>query len=205
MLSLKSLSLAVCAATVLSLTGCVVPLACGPHGHQGPIVLGSSCDGCGACDGCGEMYIDPWINHPPSACDSCDHCGNYSGQSCGSCRSVFDGFATLWGYRCDPPCNGCGVGACDGGCDAIVVDAGCGAGCSGCATCGIEPGCGIPPGLPATCGIEPGEVVSRVTVSPTPARTIVEAVPAEVQYEPSRQRKIFRPRASIAVTPGQVR
>ncbi len=185
---LKSLSVALCCSAIVALSGCCVgPMTCGPDGRHGPIAFGSSCGGCGDCDGCGELYIDPWINHPADACDPCDRCGNYSGQSCGQCRSVFDGFATLWGYRCDPPCTGCGVATCDGGCDAMIVDSGCDAGCVGC----------------ASCGIEPSEVI-EVTRQPTRAKRIVEAVPVEaVPYQPSRTRKIFQPRPSIAVTPDE--
>lgn len=182
MLSLKKVTLALCSAAVLCLTGCVAPM-CGPHGHCGPVAFGSSCDGCGACDGCGEMYIDPWINHPPECCDPCDSCGTYNGHPCGHGRSIFSGFATIWGYRCEPLCDDCGVASC--GCDgAVVMDHGCDSGCTGCATCGIEPS--------ETMGMR---------VVPTPAETIVETVPSEVHYVPERSRKIFRPRPSIAVSP----
>ncbi|SMP48629.1 hypothetical protein SAMN06265222_102447 [Neorhodopirellula lusitana] len=87
--------------------------------------------GCGQCGGCGELYIDPWINHPADCCDPCDSCGNFNGQSCGKCRSVFAGVKSLWGYRCDDGC-GSGSGACDcgaGGCDGGSCggsDCGCG-------------------------------------------------------------------------------
>lgn len=182
----KSLFVAFCCSAIVCLTGCVGPMACGPSGNHGPIAFGSSCDGCGACDGCGEMYIDPWVNEPADCCDPCDGCGNHKGQSCGRCRSVFDGFATLWGYRCEPPCGGCGVSTCDGGCDSgVILDHGCDSGCTGCASCGFEP-----------------SEVMEITMEPTPAKRIVEVVPAEKPYQPHRTRKIFTPRPSIAVTPG---
>ena len=79
-------------------------------------------DGCGPCEGCGELYVDPWINHPPT-CDPCDACGNHNGGSCGACRPTFRGFKTLWGYRCDGCPADCDRGGCDGGCDGC--DGGC--------------------------------------------------------------------------------
>lgn len=110
-------SLAVLSMLTLVSLGCCGPLACGPAGCNGPVgVPAPSCGGCGDCDGCGELYIDPWINEPAACSDPCDSCGNYNGQTCGSCRPVFSGIATLWGYRYD---GGCGCGShrtsCDGG------------------------------------------------------------------------------------------
>lgn len=103
--------------------------SCGVAGGCGSGGCGSGgCgDGCGSCDGCGELYIDPWINHPADCCDPCDSCGNHNGMSCGQCRSVFTGIKSLWGYRCADNCGGCescdagpfntcGGGGCDGGC-----------------------------------------------------------------------------------------
>ena len=108
--------------SLVTLTGCVGPLACGPAGDCGPVAF-SSCEGCGECDGCGEMYVGPWINHPPDSCDPCDSCGNYNGQSCGKCRPILSGFATLWGYRCDDgSCDAMGCDGCDGGCDSCCGD-----------------------------------------------------------------------------------
>jgi len=116
---MKMPALWIAAAAFLSVpTGCCGPLwraSCGVGCDSGPVAACS--DGCGMCDGCGELYIDPWINHPPDCCDPCDACGNYNGGSCGKCRSVFAGVKSLWGYRCaDPNAVGCtGVG-CDAGC-----------------------------------------------------------------------------------------
>lgn len=107
--------------------GCASPpisvghMACDGHCEAG------CTDGCGSCDGCGELYVDPWINHPPDCCDPCDCCGNYNGQSCGKCRPVFSGIKSLWGYRCVDNCGGCedcasgpfnscGGGGCENGC-----------------------------------------------------------------------------------------
>lgn len=141
------ISIALSCSAILWMTGCCGPMGCGPTGVNGPFAF-NSCDGCGECEGCGELYIDPWINEPADCCDPCDRCGNYNGQSCGKCRSVFAGFPSLWGYRCDPTCGSCGVGGCDGGCcDSLGCEPGCG--CETCApiadcepACGCEPGCG---------------------------------------------------------------
>lgn len=140
----------IAAATLLSggllMTGCCGPMMCG------------SCN-----SGCGEIYIDPWINEP-AGCDPCDSCGNYNGQSCGSCRPVLSGLATLWGYRYDAHCDG------GGGCDSIGggFEPACGieAPCGACDSCqgGFEPACGIETpcggcdschgGFEPACGIE---------------------------------------------------
>ena len=178
------------------LTGCTCtgPLACSGNGACctdgtcGP--LGTACGGCGACEGCGELYIDPWINHPPDCCDPCDRCGNYNGQSCGKCRSVFFGVASLWGYRCgDTGCNECENAGCTGGCG---VSDGCCDSCDG----GCDSCCGS--GL-ATSGEvyeSDGQVVRMV--EPTPARQIIGPAPSESHYVPHRSRRIFRARPEVA-------
>ncbi len=205
------ISIALCCSTLLWLTGCVGPMACGPTGANGPIAF-NNCDGCGQCDGCGELYIDPWINEPADCCDPCDRCGNYNGQSCGKCRSIFTGFASLWGYRCDPACGSCGVGGCDGGCgvagcDTVGCDPGCG--CESCAPiANCDPGCGCESCAPiANC--EPGcgcESCASVDVGniqpiagePTRAKEITRAKPGPKPYKPRRTRQIFTPRGNIA-------
>ena len=177
----RSVSLAFFACSLIWATGCVGPLACGPTGDCGPVAF-SSCDGCGDCEGCGELYIDPWINHPADVCDPCDRCGNYNGQSCGKCRSVFSGIASLWGYRCDVGC-GCGDVSC-GGCDG-VIDGCCGDSCDGC-----DSGC-------------VSSEVTHLTGEPTPAAEVVKVVPTERPYRPSRTRKIFRGDSTLAEGPPQ--
>ncbi len=176
-------SCAAAALLLIGMTGCVGPMACGPTGDCGPIAF-SSCDGCGECEGCGELYVDPWFNHPADVCDPCDRCGNYNGQSCGKCRSIFSGVASLWGYRCGDECCGCGDTSC-GGCDH-AAGGGCGPSCGGCDSC-----------------CQAGGEVLHVTGEPTPAAEIVEAGPAEAPYKPSRTRKIFRARPSVASGPPQ--
>lgn len=104
---------------------CASPISIGHAACDGG--CGACAGGCSACDGCGELYIDPWINHPADCCDPCDSCGNHNGMSCGKCRPVFSGIKSLWGYRCVDNCGGCddcasgpfntcGGGGCDGGC-----------------------------------------------------------------------------------------
>lgn len=185
------------------LTGCVGPRACGSS--CGPISL--ACNGCGECEGCGELYVDPWVNEPANCCDPCDQCGNYGGQSCGRCRTMFNGIASLWGYRCgdcgcgDTSCGGCDAGGCDSG--------GCGCGESSCdggcdASCGCESGCDSCCDSPGTMMNE-GEVIyqsgeTHLSRAPTPAE-VIEVMPAEMPYKPSRTRKIFRTRPSLAEGP----
>mgnify|MGYP003662847603 CR=1 FL=1 len=178
------LSVALIAFALVSLVGCVGPMAC-PPGVGCDSGCGSLAQGCGGnCNGCGELYIDPWINHPADVCDPCDVCGNHNGQSCGKCRSVFDGVATMWGYRCGNDCgcddNACDAGPCPGCGGAILnavanvaravvtcgtcgqVDCGCDVGCDACGEvmCGCEVGCDtcgeVSCGCEATCGVEVG-------------------------------------------------
>ncbi len=179
-------------------TGCVSPMACGPKAC-GPIAVGDPCGGCGQCDGCGELYIDPWINHPPDCCDPCDSCGNYTGQSCGKCRSVFAGVKTIWGYRCDDGCGTCGEVDC--GCDAPpACEPACG--CDSCiqqeATCGID--------YEASCGLDSLQMgglpmgndrVVRMTTKPTTARVITPAQPGLRPY-PQDTPRIFKARKDVA-------
>lgn len=179
--------------TLIWFTGCVGPKACGPCGSNGPLAFGGSCDGCGECGGCGELYIDPWVNHPADACDPCDKCGNYNGQSCGKCRSVFDGFASLWGYRCDGGCDTgcepCGTSSCGGG-GALTS---CGSSCGGCDSC-----CSDSCGGCDSCG---GHDLVHIDNAPSVGHDIVEAVEP---YQPQRTRKIFNPRSPAPHKPHSV-
>ena len=115
------------AALTLLIGGLLMTGCCGP--------LANACR-----SGCGEVYIDPWINEPCD--DPCDSCGNHNGQSCGSCRPLYAGVKTVWGYRYDGGCDSCS------GCDS------CGGGCDSCG--GHEPNCGaeISCGAEVTCGFE---------------------------------------------------
>lgn len=162
-------------------SGCCGPMACGPMGY-GPCSSGPLMAFGGGCDGCGETYIDEWINHPPS-CDSCDSCGNHSGQSCGSCRPIFSGLKSLWGYRRDCGCDsGCSSG-CDSSCDG------------GCQSCG---------GGQHYAGAEMGhhyvDSSHAIPMPHQPSHTpqIVEPRPVVKPYEPQRTKQIFRPRNSVA-------
>ena len=206
----SQLSTAIFCTSLLWFTGCVGPMACGPGGGCGPIAFGTSCDGCGECEGCGELYIDPWINHPADCCDPCDQCGNYNGQSCGKCRSIFDGIESLWGYRCDTGCNDCGVASCGGGCGLSQTTDCCGSTCGGCDSCsgGCDSSCGGCDSCSGGCGASCGGCDScsggglvQISSEPTPAKRIVEAKPAEAPYKPQRTRKIFQPRREVASGP----
>ncbi len=194
-----------CVGNCLRPTGCS---SCGP--------VSMNCGQCDSCDGCGELYIDPWVNDPADCCDPCDSCGNYNGQSCGKCRPVLSGQATLWGYRCGPEeSSGCGCGAahggcgcgaepCDGGgcsCGAEAYGGGCSCGAevygghvsaspsghSGCSSCNGGLSSVAAPHQQQVIVMEDGRrVMGTVTESIKPA------------YRPERTRKIFRPKAHIA-------
>lgn len=175
---LKGIAAAALLGGGLLMTGCCGPMMCG------------SCD-----TGCGELYIDPWINEPAKP-DPCDSCGNYNGQSCGSCRPVLSGLATLWGYRydggCDSGCDSfgsgfepaCGIEAPCGGCDSCSggFEPACGieASCGGCDSCsgGFEPACGIeaPCGGCDSCS---GGSSRYVDAGPVYGHSIVENDPLE--------------------------
>lgn len=164
-------------AALISFTGCCTrPMIC-PNGVGGPLAFHSTCTGCDQCDGCGELYVDPWINHPAEHCDPCDGCGNYNGQACGKCRSVFGGFPSLWGYRATPlGCGGCGDAGCDGGYS----------GCQG------EMFHVQPMELP-----QADSQVMRI-MEPTPAGKVIVAQPSDSRYQPHRSREIFHDRQDDA-------
>ncbi|QDT03252.1 hypothetical protein K227x_16340 [Rubripirellula lacrimiformis] len=176
---------------LLWVTGCVGPMACGPGGACGPVAV-NACGGCGDCDGCGELYIDPWINEPADCMDPCDTCGNHTGGSCGKCRSVFTGFASIWGYRRDAGCTSCGSMTCGGGCCAFGGGA-LGGGPSDCdsGSCGggCDSGC-------QSCGGSGGEAV-HISTDLMPPSQYVESTPART-YQPRRTRQIFQPRGNVA-------
>ena len=170
-----------CPGGACSQVGCVD----GACGH-----VGATCGGCGDCNGCGELYIDPWINHPADCCDPCDQCGNFNGQSCGKCRSIFFGAVSLWGYRYgDSGCDGCGHGGCDGGCLPVDrCDGACGDGCDSC--------CGS--GLAVESEIYEGDGQVIQMVEPAPSQQIVEVYPQDSHYIPHRTKRIFRARPDVA-------
>ncbi len=179
-------------------SGCCGPMAYGPMGCGGcatarPMMFGGGCGNCGNCDGCGEVYVDEWVNHPPT-CDPCDSCGNHNGQTCGSCRPMFDGFKSLWGYRRDCGCDSgsCGGSSCDGGCSG-----GCSGGCQSCGGGGEEYISGDSEMGQHYVESSPMPISHR----PTPAPRIVEAKPAVKPYQPQHTKQIFRPKGSVAGNP----
>ena len=172
---LRLLGLLMTGTLLVASSGCVGPMGagcCGSlHGSCDSCVSSPSCNGCSGCGG--ELYVDPWINHPADCVDPCDSCGNYNGQSCGKCRPILSGARNLWGYYCgcDPgpvattnrsfaPRKRLACSGCDSGCDSCVVEPACG--CEGACDCDmIEPGCGLEPGcgievVEPGCGLEPG-------------------------------------------------
>lgn len=205
----RTIAAAVICLATLMLTGCVGPAACGPMGcgsggcgTSGPLAL-ASCGGCGSCDGCGELYIDPWINEPADCHDPCDQCGNHNGQSCGKCRSVFSGFASLWGYRCDAPCGDCGSGSCGGGCAAPILGGcgGCDTGCDSCASsCCGDGGCDSM-GCSSCGGSSMHENPIYIGGDSLPPGSYVESDPTPA-YQPRRSKQIFTPRGSVADSHG---
>ena len=205
--------------TAVLATGCCGPMACGPMGRNGCGLTAAGCGGCDSCsNGCGERYIDEWINHPPK-CDSCDSCGNQNGQTCGGCRPIFDGFASLWGYRRDCGCAeescGCSDSSCVGGCSSCSAGDGgcssCGGGDGGCSSCGGgDGGCsscggGDHASYPSMGHQMEHDYVDSPEAIPMPHRSmhspqIVHAKPAIKPYQPQRTKQIFRPKATVATS-----
>ena len=179
---------------IVTFSGCAAMCQNFGCANCGPVAV-AGCGDCDECGGCGELYVDPWINHPADCCDPCDTCGNYNGQSCGSCRPLFAGIGTLWGYR-NPACPSCDECVLPGGCDSCGV-----AECEGC----CEPGCGCD-----SCAgeVTHGDVIHdgvihdgvihedgiQIIGEPTYTDEVVEPVPAE----PKPAKKIFRPRPQMA-------
>ena len=186
----RNLTLTLLGIAAMTATGCVGPMACGPAGCDTAGPLASS-----SCDGCGELYVDPWINHPPDACDPCDSCGNYNGQSCGKCRPILSGLACLWGYRYDGggACGQCGLSSCDGcGGAADPCDGGCDGACGN-----------VHAPSPVRGPVQvhrPDQPIPSGVPTPAAEGSIkfegdVEIVPSgEPDYQPRRTRRIFRNR-----------
>ncbi len=199
MKSLRVVVFVFCLSSLASFTGCVGPMACAP--------LGGGCGSCDSCNGCGEVYIDPWINHPADQCDPCDCCGNYNGQSCGRCRPMFSGVTSLWGYKqdgCDGGCDSCGGGGC--GCEVgCGADVGCGCGTE--AGCGLEGGHEVGGGGCASCS--GGDHYSAIRYRGDHAHgepTIAEGQAIQNSsvahsYQPQHTRKIFNPKSNVASKP----
>jgi len=159
------------------------------------------CGGGGCASGCGECYIDPWINEPAACRDPCNDCGQYNGQGCGSCRPVFNGVASLWGYRYDAGCGCAGVGcdscagACDGACDGGGCDCGHGGGMP---VYGSGP---MPPSEPYYI-----DGPHHIGGEPTPlGGSIVEDDALRDSYVPSRSKQIFRNRGPVVSRPSSTK
>ena len=198
----RSVLLGIFSIALLCFTGCVGPMAHGPLGGCcGPAVASNDC----ACNGCGELYVDPWINHPADCVDPCDMCGNYNGQSCGRCRPMFEGIRSLWGYRCGPQCGGCDDPGCAVECSGGFLGGGCGTPCScggGCdagCTDVCSDGCSSCGGGEVLYG-DSGQVIhdGEFIVEGDPTIEGTQLAPSNQPYKPDRTRKIFNPRPRVA-------
>lgn len=91
---------------------CGVSTGCGEacpgllHGELAGRIRDAITGGC--CSGCGEVYYDEQVNEPPT-CDPCSGCGEFTGNSCGTCRPLFERLRELW---CAPCGTGCGCDSC---------------------------------------------------------------------------------------------
>jgi hypothetical protein len=103
-------------------TGCDPCAGNGGFGAGGPLArlvgwegAASGCDSCGGCKagcgaGCGELYVDEWVNEPPTV----DNCGCGECLTCGR-QPVRSLLRLLWGDRY---CGSCETG-CDSGFDLM--------------------------------------------------------------------------------------
>jgi hypothetical protein len=148
--------------------------ACGPCGA----VVGGGCDGGfgdgvwdsgqrpvrsllanASCNsGCGEVYVDEWLNHPPTM----DHCGTSccDGGSCGR-QPIRTALRLLWGAPY--------LGGCSGSCDSVPNFHGTGGDHSDC-NCGHDHAYSIhsTPGMPMPV---PQQVTPEaIDISPSPSR-----------------------------------
>ncbi len=65
----------------------------------------------GCCNGCGEYYCDEQVNEPP-VCDPCAGNGEFTGESCGPCKPLWQRMKMLMGtsYHGKCGCNECNHG-----------------------------------------------------------------------------------------------
>ena len=225
MVHTQNIAVAICLLSMTTLLGCVGPNAHGPLGGcEGPLVVSN----CSDCTGCGELYIDPWINHPADCVDPCDMCGNYNGQSCGRCRPMFEGIRSLWGYRCGDcgPCDapGCEIECGCGALSSCGAEVACGCDAAGDCSCGAEiigPSCGCDWGDPccgSNCGgcsscsggetvhQDEGEIIYEgeyLGETHNSSSGVVEIDRADKPFKPERTRKIFNPRPRVATGNGR--
>jgi len=102
----SSLFLVCCSLLLIAQTGC--KLSHSPcDSARGPLMFGSPC---GDCSGCGELYIDPWINHPPKKMSSCSDCDGSPKINCQSCRPISSGLKSVLGHSNLGNCDGLGPG-----------------------------------------------------------------------------------------------
>jgi len=69
----------------------------------------------GCSSGCGEFYCDEQVNESPT-CDPCCGNGEFTGDSCGPCRPLWQRLQALWGTSYVGSCgDGCGSSSCSSG------------------------------------------------------------------------------------------
>ncbi len=90
---------------------------CGTAACRGGLGSGVLLDLIACRGGCGEIYVDEWVNEPPTP----DQCGFPCGGCghCVQCQPVRNALRLLWGRPYVGACHSdvCGTG-CDGGCSS---------------------------------------------------------------------------------------
>ena len=171
--------------SLICTTGCTIShSAC--DSANGPLMFGGPC---GNCTGCGELYVDPWINHPPTK--NCEDCDGSRTSNCKSCRPLKAGIKAIMGLHCGAACDSmlasgevsCGLEhrhSCDG-CESCVPQE---------PTCGIpEISCGIEE---ATCGF-PSGIIHNQTLKKQMSPVHQAAPPMPQKTVPTRAPTIQKP------------
>lgn len=123
-------------AVLITASGCTIHHS-GCESASGPLMLGGPS---GSCTGCGELYIDPWLNHPPRRTTSgCQNCESPSLTCCRGCTPLRTGMKVGLKRLFGEHQMGCG-------CDVAPITSE--------SSCGVEfeVSCGIE--HEASCGIE---------------------------------------------------